>query len=195
MALSRRFAKGAIAAVVLGLIAVLAFGVWRGRTQQSKQLAPPGEASEPEMKLTDMDYTEMQGGRRLWTIKASEATYFQTEQKTALKSVLLTFFLTNGDEVHLESKNGILYAGSKNIELWDSVHAMLPQGYELFTDRAFYEHAHQTISSQTGIRLTGSDLELEGECWQYRITEQTAVLEGGVKASLAFALPSMEPKK
>jgi len=198
MVFSRNFVQSVILVLVLGLSVVLSVEIWKGKFQSGERVvAADGAtgAAEAEMKLTDMEYTEMQGGRRLWTIKASEAKYFQEEQKTVLKSVLLTLFLKEGDEIHLESQQGILYAGTKNIELWDSVHAMLPQGYELLTERAFYEHERETISSETGIRILGPDLELQGDRWHYRIPEHRAVLEGGIKASLAFLPPKTEQKQ
>ena len=174
-------------AIVLGLTAVLVFGVWKGKGHREQVAAPPSESPEPEMKLTDMEYTEMQEGRRLWTLKASEARYFQDEQKTLLSMVLLTFFLEDGNEIHLESLRGILFAGTKNIELWDSVHAVMPKGYELSTDRAFYQHEMKKIFSETLISVSGPELQLEGQQWEYRIPEHMAVLEGGVKARLQFA--------
>jgi LPS export ABC transporter protein LptC len=195
MVLTRKIARGVVLAIALGLSLVLALGVWKGKTRQGERPAPESEATEAEMKLTDMEYTEMQAGRRLWTIKASEAKYFQGEQKTLLKSVLLTFFMEEGDEIRLESQQGMLYAGTKNIELWDSVHVMLPRGYELSTERAFYEHERETISSETLIRISGPDLKLKGGRWQYRIPEHKAVLEGGIEASLAFLPPKTDLKQ
>ena len=195
MAVSRKWVQNVVLAIALGSSLMLAVGIWRGKTQQDERVAPAGEATEAEMKLTDMEYTEMESGRRLWTIKASEARYFQAEQKTALQSVLLTFFMQEGDEIQLESRQGVLYAGTKNIELWDSVRAVLPQGYELSTERAFYEHERETISSETSIRLEGPDLKLQGSRWQYRIPEHKAVLEGGIEATLAFLPPKTDPKQ
>jgi LPS export ABC transporter protein LptC len=187
---SSKLAQVAILTIVLGLTAVLAVGVWKGKGQKEQQVAPPpSESPEPEMKLTDMEYTEMQEGRRLWSLKASEARYFQDEQKTLLSSVLLTFFLEDGTEIRLESRKGILFAGTKNIELWDSVHAVMPKGYELSTERAFYDHEVKRIISQTVISVSGPDLQLEGRQWEYRIPEHMAVLDGGVTATLRFAPP------
>lgn len=172
--------------IALGASGVLVFGIWKGKTRTEQQAAPAAETPDAEMKLTDMEFTEMQEGKRAWTLHASEAKYFQDEQRTALTAVRITFFLEDGDEIRLESRSGVLYAGSKNIEVWDSVRASLPRGYELTTDRAAYDHQKRLISSETPIRLSGADIALEGTRWQYRISDQLAVLEGGVKASLLF---------
>jgi len=186
MGISRKFIQGLVLFIALGVSAVLVFGVWKGKTRTAQQPAPAAALPDAEMKLTDMEFTEMQEGKRAWTLRASEAEYFQDEQKTALKAVRITFFLSDGDEIRLESNAGILYAGSKNIEVWDSVRASLPRGYELTTTRAAYDHQKRLISSETPIRLNGADVVLEGSRWHYRISDEAAVLEGGVKASLSF---------
>jgi LPS export ABC transporter protein LptC len=194
-AVSRRYAQGAVLAIVLGLSAVLIVGIWKGKTRQDKQEVSHVDTSEAEMKLTDMDYTEMEGGKRLWTLNAAEARYYQKEQKTILTKVRVTFFLRTGEEIHLQSKEGILYAGSKNVELWGAVHAELPHGYEMTTERAFYEHQNQTISSKTPVHVTGPDIQLDGAVWEYNIPDYRAVMEKGVQATVVSLSPRAAPKK
>jgi LPS export ABC transporter protein LptC len=190
MTASRRLLQGAALVFALGLTIMLAFGVWKGRNQKEQQAAiQTTDKSEAEMTLKDMEYTELQEGKRLWTIRAAEARYFQEEQKTLLSTVRIAFFLESGDEIQLESHEGLLYAGTKDIELWDAVHAMLPKGYQLFTERARYDHQQQTISSRTLIRLEGPDVQLEGTHWEYNIPDHRAVLEGGVRGAMVFLPP------
>jgi LPS export ABC transporter protein LptC len=190
MIASRKLFQGVAVLFALGLTIMLFFGVWQGRSQKEQQAAvQTTDKSDAEMTLKDMEYTELQEGKRLWTIWAAEAKYFQDEQKTLLSSVRIAFFLESGDEVQLESREGLLHAGTKDIELWDAVHAVLPRGYQLFTERARYDHQKQTISSQALIRLEGPDVQLEGARWEYRIPDHRALIDGGVKGVLVF-LPS-----
>lgn len=194
---ARKFIQGVVLLVALGLIAMLLTGIWKGKTQKDHRIVPVSDASEAEMRLSDMEYTEMQDGKRLWTLKASEAKYYQDQQKTLLTSVHLTLFLEEGDEIRLESREGILYAGTKNIELWNSVHARLPRSYEMMTDCAFYNHERRTVYSETPIRLTGPDVELEGSSWEYRIPQGRAVVNNGVRATLILGpqKPPTKPKR
>ena len=163
-------------------------GLLYGRAMHSKPVSATVKATGKyiltEMKLTDMEYTEMQKGRRIWNLKASEAKYFQEDQKTALSRVELVFFLESGEEIHLESQHGILYAGSKDIELWGQVHAAFPQDYELTTEKAYYRHAENEISSDAAILVTGPDMKLAGMKWKYAIPERRAFLEGQIQATL-----------
>jgi LPS export ABC transporter protein LptC len=185
----RKLAQGLTLAFALGLTLVLIFGVWKGRSQKELQTVQTTDKSDAEMRLSDMEFTELQEGKRLWTIKAAEAKYFQEQQRTLLAKVRITFFLQNGEEIQLESQEGALYAGTKNIELWDSVHAVLPGGYQLSTERVYYDHQKRTIASEAAVQLAGPDVQLEGRVWEYRIPENKAVVEGGVQGALVF-LPS-----
>lgn len=173
-----------VLAVAVTATTVLLLGIWKGKARKEQQMTAVGTASEAEMKLTDMEYTEMQKGRRIWHLKASEAKYFQEDQKTALSKVELVFFLENGEEIHLESRHGILYAGSKDIELWGQVHAAFPQDYELATEKAYYHHAENQISSDAAIQVIGPDVKLAGMKWKYAIPERRALLEGQIQATL-----------
>jgi LPS export ABC transporter protein LptC len=186
MSMAKRITKLLVLTIALALSTMLLVGVLRGKKQKEQQMVVVNETSDAEMKLTDMEYTEMQKGRRVWTLKAAEAKYFQEDQKTALTNVQLVFFLESGEEIHLESRHGMLYAGSKDIELWNAVHAHFPRGYELSTEKAYYDHEHSLISSQAAILITGPDLRLVGNHWKYLIPERRALLEGKVQATLAL---------
>lgn len=192
MVLSRKIAQGLILALALGLTAMLVLGIWRGKTQQKEQVAQQGESTDAAMKLSDMEYTEMQEGRQLWTLKATEARYFQEEQKTELSAVRLTLFLEDGDQVLLESKKGILFAGTKNIELSDTVRATLPRGYTLSTEKAFYDHQVKAIHSDTLLHLKGPDIDLQGNQWRFQIPERQGMVEGQVRATVVLLPPNTQ---
>ena len=187
MKVSRRFVWFSVLGVVVLLALVSVRGHWKGKAARENRVAAGDEASDAEMKLTDMEYTEMEKGRRAWTLRADEAKYYQDDQKTALTRVRLRFFLQNEEEIHLESKHGILHAGSKDIELWGSVHATFPNGYEMSTEKAYYDHKQNLIYSQASILVTGPDIKLNGRQWKYVIPERRAFLEGQVKATLALS--------
>lgn len=183
--------RAGVLAVALGLSLLLLQGIWKGKKQkEQQQAASVSEPVEAEMKLTDMEYTEMREGRKFWTLKALDAKYFQGDQKTGLSSVRLTFYLEGGEEIRLESREGTLHTGTKNIELWGTVQVLLPRGYLLTTEKASYEHARQVIFSDTMVRFTGPDVTVQGNRWEYRIPEHRGVLEGGVRASMVLAPPA-----
>jgi LPS export ABC transporter protein LptC len=180
-----KFAQFFVIAIIVGLSLVLAAGIWKGKSrpvQQETQQACPADA---EMKLTDMEFTEMQGGKRFWTLCASEAKYFQDQQKTLLQAVRLTFYMDRtGEEIHVRSSEGILHAGTKDIELRGNIRAELPREYVVTTDTAHYNHSNRIVESNDPVHITGPGLELDGNGWEYKIADHVAKVSGKVKASL-----------
>jgi hypothetical protein len=57
-----------------------------------------------------------------------------------------------------------------------------------------YEHVKSMIFSETPIRVSGPDLQMEGSQWEYRIREHRAVVEGGVKGTVLVSPSQAEPK-
>lgn len=179
---SHRLTRGLILGVLLLLSGVFVWGLWQGGRHKKELVDHDVEPLEAEMKLRDMEYTEMREGRRRWTIKAEEVRYFQDENKTVLTVVHLVFFLSDGREVHLTSRRGVLYAGSKDIDLWDSVKVEAPDGYRLRTERASYRDEGEVIFADAPVQVWGPDLELKGSKWKYLLSERRAFLEGRVEA-------------
>ncbi len=173
--------------VIVALSLVLAAGIWKGKSRQSQQDAKQTCSADAEMKLTDMEFTEMQQGKRFWTLCASEAKYFQDQQKSLLQAVRLTLYLEKtGEEIHLESREGVLHPETKDIDLSGNIRVALPREYVLTTETAHYTNSDRIIKSDDPVHISGPGLELDGKTWKYRIADHVAKVEGQVIASLVF---------
>lgn len=170
----------------IGLSVALVFVLVKGKGPTAPQSVVPAVDAPAEMVLTGVEFTEIEHEQQKWTLKASQARYFQNEQKTELKDVHLVLHMKSGDEVELRSQSGILYAGSKDMELIGEVQARVAQSFQLTTDYAFYDHDQQKISSGAGVHVEGPELLLDGARWEYVIAEQRGRVDGGVKAKLIF---------
>ena len=170
----------------VGVSSVLALVLLRTTGSNPPQPVAPAVESPAEMVLTGVEFTEIEHEQQKWTLRASQARYFQNEQKTELKDVHLVLHMKSGDEVELQSQSGILYAGSKALELIGGVHARVADSFMLTTEYAFYDHERQKISSSAGVHVEGPELLLDGAAWEYAIAEQRGTVDGGVKAKLIF---------
>ncbi len=180
-----KLAQFFIIMIVVALSLVLAAGIWKGKSRQVQQDAQQTCPADAEMKLTDMEFTEMQEGKRFWTLCATEAKYFQEQQKTLLQAVRLTFYLEKtGEEIHLVSREGVLHAGTKDIDLSGDIRVALPREYMLTTQTAHYTHSNRIVESDDPVHLSGPGLELDGDRWKYRIADHVAKVDGKVTASL-----------
>ena len=85
--------------------------------------------------------------------------YFQEQQKTLLLAVQLTFYLEKSNErVLLVSREGVLHAGTKDIDLKGDIRVKLPREYVLTTETAHYTHSNRIVESETPIRVSGTGL-------------------------------------
>ncbi|MDR3554891.1 MAG: LPS export ABC transporter periplasmic protein LptC [Syntrophobacteraceae bacterium] len=182
-----KLAQVFILLIIVSLCVVLAAGVWRKKTQPVSKLAKHTAPAEEEMKLKDMKFTEMQEGKRYWTLHATEAKYFQDEQKTLLENVHLTFYLDQaGAELQLTSKEGVLYAGTKNIDLKGDIRVQLPHNYVATMQTAHYVQRKKLVESADPVHLSGPGLTLDGNMWKYSVNDHIAEVDGKVTASLVL---------
>lgn len=187
MAFSRKLARSFILLVVVAMAGMLVMAVLKGTSQKEQRSGGGSEPSDAEMKLSQMEYVEMQEGKKFYVLKAAEARYFQAQQKTVLKAVHLTFFMDSGEEAYLTSEEGIFYSATKNIELLRSVEATMPGGYKLMSDKAVYDHEKKTLFSETPVKLLGQDIELDGGNWRFLVPERKGIVDGGVRAKVVFS--------
>ena len=182
-----KFAQVFILLIIVTLSVVLVAGVWRKKAPPAQKATKPSAPSEAEMKLKDMKFTEMQEGKRYWTLHATEAKYFQDEQKTTLQNVHLIFYLDqSGKQLQLTSSEGVLYAGTKNIDLKGNIRVGLPQDYVATMQSAHYIHGKKLVESKDPVHISGPGLTLDGEMWKYSIDDHKAEVDGKVTASLTL---------
>lgn len=169
-------------AVAICLTAFLVYGVWRANERELGHSNSSGSIMEAAMQLSNMEYTEMENGRRLWTLRAEKAGYYQEKQKSVLSNVHMIFYLQDGREIRLTSDHGILFVTTKNIDLSGRVQATMPEGYTVRTEKVSYRHKQGSVSSQTPTYLKGPEVTLQGDRWEYRLAEEHGTLHGGVRA-------------
>jgi len=180
-----KLAQFFIIMIVVASSLVLAAGIWKGKSRPVQQDAQQACPADAEMKLTDMEFTEMQEGKRFWTLCASEAKYFQDQQKTLLQTVRLTLYLEKtGEEIHLSSREGVLHAGTKDIDLSGDIRVVLPREYVLTTQTAHYTHSVRIVESDDRVHISGPGLELDGNRWEYSLADHVAKVDSKVTASL-----------
>lgn len=182
-----KLAQVFILLIIVTISVILAAGIWRKKAQPVAEKTKHAASTGEEMKLKDMKFTEMQEGKKYWTLNASEAKYFQDDQKTLLQNVHLIFYLDKaGGELQLTSNQGVLYAGTKNIDLQGDIRVKLPRDYVVTMQTAHYSHGRKIVDSKDPVHLSGPGLTLDGGRWEYRIDDHIAEVAGKVSASLVL---------
>jgi LPS export ABC transporter protein LptC len=186
MKLPSRFIPWASLGLVIVLGWALAVHLALGSARKRETREPAAEPARNEITLSGVEFTEFEEDVKRWTLAAAKASYVHAEQKTDLQEVHLTVYLKGDETIRLVSREGTLYAGTKNIWLRGGVHADVPRGYRVTTEEAFYDHADKRVSSHTAVIVAGPELRLEGARWAYEIAAERAVVDGGVTATAHF---------
>ncbi len=152
----------------------------------SSQKMSDNSKINPTAELDDMEYTEVEDGRVLWKIYAKIARYYQEEKRTVLSGVVVRFFLEDGSFIKLTGREGIIYAGVKNLELHGNVSVELPQRYSLKTDRVFYSNSKKMIYSDTPLHISGPCMKGVIRSWGFNVESMKGYGEGGVDIVLCL---------
>jgi len=137
----------------------------------------------PEKRVVSLNHIHQvatRDGVKEWTLDAGSAQFQKADNKTVFKDVSATFFLKNGESVHLNGRAGVLLSDAKDIEVWGDV--VVKSGlYELNTDKLRYEHKTRTIFTETPIVIKGNGMEITGQGMTFNLQTERVVVRGRVK--------------
>ncbi len=167
-----------IGLVVAGL--VVGVTSYDGRDKQpddSVSVLPAGK----DISLSYIHHVATRDGVKEWILDADSAQYVKAQGKTVMTNVSVTFFLDNGNTVHLASREGVLFTDTRNMEVSGDVQVRSGQ-YELKTDKLFYDHKARSVSTDTPIVVKGKVVRLSGHSMTFCLNTQRALVQGAVKA-------------
>lgn len=173
--------------ILYGFVGLLVVGVGIALVSRDRAAEGPGAPVEPvaqeqhDLTLNGIHHVATQDGVTEWTLDAESAQYQRGAQKTLFKEVAATFFLKNGEKVHLKGEEGVLMTDTKDMEISGAV--VLQSGpYKLDTEKLTYKHGPRTVSTDTPVAIQGRSVSLGGKRMVFNLETETLVLTGGVKA-------------
>ena len=165
---------GTIAAVFLGY----------QRVSNAPELLLSSIKDGANLSLGKIRQTATRDGRKEWSLEAGSAHYIENDKKAVLKDLLITYFLEDNQEVHLEAEQGILQTDTNDIEFSGNV-VIRNQDYQLKTDRLSYKHEQRVIFSNDPVKISGASAELSAASIQYDLNANKIVLTGNVEAAIS----------
>jgi len=174
---------GAAVAVFVGL---------KARTTERMLPDAVAQVSNESGNLTlhDFEYRDVKQGNARWTVWAAKAIYFEDKEETELEQVKATFFLKKGGQVELTGDKGIFYTDTNNMEIRDSVVVSYGDGYEIKTDRLFYDRDKGLISTESKLVVKGPQFTLKGKGMLLQIAKRKVSIlshiETTVKGIVSF---------
>jgi LPS export ABC transporter protein LptC len=172
-----------VAAAILGMVVVFVLAV--AGTLIAKSRTPPTEtngpaASSADLRIKEAQIEEVTAGVR-WKLKAEQALIFDTEGRTALRSIAVDVFERDrswtivGDE-------GDLYQATKNLEIRKNVVLTSSDGFRLETNVLRWQGAEKRLWTDEPVRLSRGGAVADGSALEVRMSEEYTTLAGRVHA-------------
>jgi LPS export ABC transporter protein LptC len=181
-----------IACVVLALVSL---GFILGRTLSQRQDAETasGAALSPAVsqRIRDFHRVKVRDGRTVWELTADEAQYFEDEGKVLVTSPAVSFFGSDGQSVAVVGREGRVFVNGseiQKIELGGGIEVKLG-GYVVETEDAVYVQAQDAIVAPGRVKVTGTELSLDGVGMVVDLANQKVSLLRGVRTTLHGATP------
>jgi LPS export ABC transporter protein LptC len=179
----------AVILLTVGTIAAVYIGYQR--VSDAPELLLSSIKDGANLSLGKIRQTATREGKKEWSLEAGSAHYIENDRRAVLKNLLITYFLKDNQEVHLEAEQGILQTDTNDIEFSGNV-VIKNQDYQLKTDRLSYKHEQRVIFSNEPVQISGEAAELSAASIKYDLNADKIVLTGNVEAAISRDLAAIQ---
>ena len=169
---------------MVGSVLALYFALKPGPLERLKDLSGDITHDDANLTLNNFDYNDVREGQAGWSIHAATARYFDDSQETVLSQVNAVFFLKDGNRIALQGEKGVLHNDSKNMEIMGNVRVSYGDGYQLLTDRLFYERHGELLHTPAAVRFEGEGITLNGLGMRLEMGRQTLSILKNIETTL-----------
>ncbi len=136
-----------------------------------------------DIALQEIRHTATRNGRDEWTLTAKSARFMGEPNKTVIENPTVVFFLSDGKEVRLTAKQGVLLNESNDLEAIGDV-TVTSEAYVLKTERLRYDHKKQLLFAEMPIAIQGSTISLNADQMSYDLNTRMSTLTGRVEGTI-----------
>ena len=133
--------------------------------------------------LGEVRHTAVREGKKEWVLEAASANYSESASEAVFTDVQVTFFMDNGDEVHLKGNKGIINTSSNDMQVSGKVRVVMNE-YALETEIIEYNHEMRHIASQSPVHILGREFELRADAMEVDLASETALFSGAVEGQI-----------
>ena len=171
---------------LVGIIAVLAavVGYRHFFYQKQEKHIVSNFKSKANISIDKIHQTATRNGVTQWSLDAASMNYFAEKKQSFFQDLSVTFFLKDRSEVYLTADKGVLKTVTNDIGVSGNV--IVENGdYRLKTEKLFYKHDKQLITSNVPVKITGDSLDLAADSMSLDLNTKMTVLKGNVKGILS----------
>ena len=186
-----RSRKKIVLLALLAGVAVLAGLLMRGYLKYREFRENPAKILEavPEgtdIVLGEVRHTAVREGRKEWVLEASSAQYSERAKEAVFKDVKVTFFMDNGDQVHLQGQTGTINTASNDMQVAGGVR-IEKDDQTLLTEMIEYNHETRYLTSPSEVRIVGRNFALRADAMRVDLAAETALFTGAVEGKIDAA--------
>ncbi len=135
-----------------------------------------------DVSLEDIDYTHIEDGRAKWRLVSHQVERQSAAGVLNVKNPELSFFDEQGQvDGSLRAGVGNVSSDYKVVHLMNDVILDHSSGYLLKTDQMNYDHATQTVTTDSKVFVTADDMRLQGTGLVFYLKEERLILSSDVK--------------
>jgi lipopolysaccharide export system protein LptC len=186
-----RSQKKIVLLALIAVVAVLAGLLARGYLKYREFRENPAKIIEaiPEgtnIVLGEVRHTAVREGRKEWVLEAASAQYSESTKEAVFDEVKVTFFLENGDQIHLQGQKGTINTASNDMQVAGNVRVEKDDQVFL-TEKIDYNHTNRYLISPSEVRITGPRFDLRADTMRVDLAAETAFFKGAVKGTIDAA--------
>jgi len=178
---------------ILPLIGMITFPLWQPIA--AKILRPPhsvgkktdvmlsAERGIHTAEMLEVDFMQSKAGRKEWQIKAARMYSLDGEKNIQLEAVEAIFFgdsVKDTGQTQISSRRASYNADQQLLNLRDQVVINDARGYEILTESLEYQGKEKKITTDSKVKITGSNIAVSGERLMYDVESGDYRLEGNV---------------
>jgi lipopolysaccharide export system protein LptC len=186
-----RFQKKIVLLALIAVVAVLAGLLVRGYLKYREFRENPAKIIEaiPEgtnIVLGEVRHTAVREGRKEWVLEAASAQYSESTKEAVFDEVKVTFFLDNGEQIHLQGQKGTINTASNDMQVAGNVRIEKDDRVFL-TEKIDYNHTNRYLTSPSEVRITGPRFDLRADTMRVDLAAETAFFKGAVEGTIDAA--------
>ncbi|MDJ0853978.1 MAG: LPS export ABC transporter periplasmic protein LptC [Desulfobacterales bacterium] len=136
--------------------------------------------------LGEVRHTAVREGRKEWVLEAASAQYSESSKEAVFNEVKVTFFMDNGDRIHLQGQKGTINTASNDMLVAGNVR-IERDDQTLLTDQIEYDHETRYLTSPSEVRITGRNFDLRADAMRVDLAAETAFFTGAVEGTIDAA--------
>jgi LPS export ABC transporter protein LptC len=173
-----------LGAVLSGVIVAYWFAPRVRVTPVSEGPAPQVDAKDLRPTVQGLDYTQVNQGRKEWTLFSTTARFDEGSKSLNLDGVLLAFYPREGGKVTIEGNLGLYQDRRKRVVLKGDVKARTQDGIVLTTRKLVYSEKDQVVVTDDPVKITGRDFAIKATGMEVDITREVVHFNQRVRTTL-----------